>query len=393
MTAEKQRLTFISYARDDKDFALELAKELRAAGFLIWLDQLDIPTGSRWDDEVQSALERCEIFMVILTPDSTASNNVKDEIGYALDSNKRILPVLLENANIPFRLRRFQYVDFTHKSYKEGIEVAEQLLRRLLDEPTAPSAAIPVEARPHQARAEGERAAPQDSDADRLARQRAEAARLARARQQMQPQPQQVVPIPQVIHRPGAQQTGSKPAPKFMPVLLGMSVMALLCLGGGYIAYSLLVDNETVTPAVIVTGETLPVPIAVTTEAPPEIIPTVFPQEPDQFVYFYWETIIYDKNYELAWSLLTDGFKQRNNPAGFDDWKNTMAKLVKWDRPTSFDIDQISPSMVALHIDSIHFYSVADPDSGYFLDNINYCLIRDQSRNTWMLEYSAACTG
>jgi hypothetical protein len=177
-----------------------------------------------------------------------------------------------------------------------------------------------------------------------------------------------------------------------------MSVMALLCLGGGYIAYSLIVDNETVTPTVIVTGETLPVPIAVTTAAPPVITPsenippaTVYPQEPEQFVYFYWETIIYDKDYELAWSLLTDGFKQRRNPAGYDDWKGTMSKLVKWDRPAISELKQISSSMVAVRIDSIHFYSVASPEAGYFQYDIKYCLVRDQSRNTWMIEYSAAC--
>jgi hypothetical protein len=76
---------------------------------------VDIPTGSRWDDEVERALEACEIFMVILTPASSKSDNVKDEIGYAIDTGKRILPILLENAKVPLRLRRFQYVDFTKK--------------------------------------------------------------------------------------------------------------------------------------------------------------------------------------------------------------------------------------------------------------------------------------
>ena len=138
MSPQNNRRTFISYSRTDKEFALELALELRSSGFDIWLDQLDIPTGSRWDDEVERALDSCEIFMVILTPASSTSNNVKDEIGYAIDSGKRILPILLENAKIPLRLRRFQYVDFTKKSYEEGVEGAKQLLRRLIEEPTTP---------------------------------------------------------------------------------------------------------------------------------------------------------------------------------------------------------------------------------------------------------------
>lgn len=138
MSQQHTRRTFISYSRINKDFALKLALELRNSGFDIWLDQLDIPTGSRWDDEVERALGECEIFMVILTPASSTSDNVKDEIGYAIDAGKRILPILLENAKVPLRLIRFQYVDFTKKSYEEGVDSAKQLLRRLIDEPTLP---------------------------------------------------------------------------------------------------------------------------------------------------------------------------------------------------------------------------------------------------------------
>src|SRR5687767_3842140 len=128
MNTAKQRWTFISYSRKDKEFALEVARELKSAGHLVWLDQLDIPTGTRWDDEVERALHECEIFLIILTPTSISSENVKDEIGYAIDHEKRILPVLLEECAVPLRLRRFQYVDFTKMEFSEGVKRAKQLL-------------------------------------------------------------------------------------------------------------------------------------------------------------------------------------------------------------------------------------------------------------------------
>nr|MDQ3007562.1 toll/interleukin-1 receptor domain-containing protein [Chloroflexota bacterium] len=134
MNSAKQRWTFISYSRQDKDFALELARELKSAGYLVWLDQLDIPTGARWDDEVERALKECGIFLIILTPASVSSENVKDEIGYAIDNGKRILPVLLKECTVPLRLRRFQYVDFTKMKFNEGIKRAEQLLHNLITE-------------------------------------------------------------------------------------------------------------------------------------------------------------------------------------------------------------------------------------------------------------------
>ena len=130
--------TFISYPRKNAEFSLKLARELKAAGFQVWFDQIDIPAGSRWDDEIQKALTECEIFIVILTPEAIESQNVKDEIGYAIDSGKRILPVLLEKCNIPFRLRRFHYIDFTTLDYSLGIDTVEKLLTSLITESTIP---------------------------------------------------------------------------------------------------------------------------------------------------------------------------------------------------------------------------------------------------------------
>jgi formylglycine-generating enzyme required for sulfatase activity len=135
---EKQRKTFLSYSRANKDFAVKLARELKSEGFAVWLDQLDIPPGARWDAEVEKALTESEVFMVIMTQASTQSDNVLDEIGYAIDNGKRFLPVLLEKCNVPLRLRRFQYVDFTDKSFDEGVESAKELLRTLMAQPTIP---------------------------------------------------------------------------------------------------------------------------------------------------------------------------------------------------------------------------------------------------------------
>jgi TIR domain/YARHG domain len=68
--------TFVSYSRQDADFALRLGKDLRDAGVDLWIDQLDIPPGRPWDREVEDALKRCEVLIVILSADSVASENV-----------------------------------------------------------------------------------------------------------------------------------------------------------------------------------------------------------------------------------------------------------------------------------------------------------------------------
>ena len=118
---------FISYARADREFALKLGKELRAASADIWLDSLDISTGERWDDAIEEALTICESFLIVLSPASIGSDNVKDELSLALEEKKQIIPVLYQNCQIPFRIRRIQYSDFT-REYNTGLE---QLLNAL----------------------------------------------------------------------------------------------------------------------------------------------------------------------------------------------------------------------------------------------------------------------
>src|SRR5512142_2521624 len=120
--------TFISYSRANSNFAVRLAKDLKAAGFDVWLDQLDIPTGARWDDEIERALEKSSIFLIILSPESIESQNVKDEVGYAIDGGKSILPVVTRTCRIPLRLRRFQFVDFSNKPYEDSLAEIKHLL-------------------------------------------------------------------------------------------------------------------------------------------------------------------------------------------------------------------------------------------------------------------------
>jgi peptide/nickel transport system substrate-binding protein len=182
MANERQRKTFLSYSRVNKDFAIKLAKELKAEGFSVWLDQLDIPAGTRWDVELEKALEECEIFMIIMTPASIGSENVRDEIGYAIDNGKRFLPVLLENCNVPLRLRRFQYVDFTNKTFDDGVESAKDLLRNLIAQTTIPRREVPADAQDESAQAEADRLAPQKAESDRVAKQKAEDERLAKVK-------------------------------------------------------------------------------------------------------------------------------------------------------------------------------------------------------------------
>ncbi len=118
---------FISYSRVDTTFVLKLANDLKNAGVNIWLDQLNIPPGAHWDNEIEAALHSATCVLAIISPQSMESKNAMDEISFALEQDKKVIPVLLTNTETPFRLRRLQRIDFTG-DYEKGVN---QLLKAI----------------------------------------------------------------------------------------------------------------------------------------------------------------------------------------------------------------------------------------------------------------------
>jgi hypothetical protein len=102
---------FLSYAREDSEFTLKLAHDLRGENVAIWVDQMDIVPGEDWDQAVEKALYECTGLLIVLSPDAVNSRSVMDEVSFALEENKRVIPVVHRPCVIPFRLRRVQRVD------------------------------------------------------------------------------------------------------------------------------------------------------------------------------------------------------------------------------------------------------------------------------------------
>ena len=134
---------FFSYARPDSEFAEKLANDLRSAGVSLWFDQYDILPGDRWDSAVQNALKSSPWLLVVLSPHSVASENVMDEVAEALKLGKKVVPVLHLQCDIPFRIARLQYADFT-TSYQSGMKQLLRIVGAPQPAPTGLTAAPPT---------------------------------------------------------------------------------------------------------------------------------------------------------------------------------------------------------------------------------------------------------
>jgi len=163
---------FLSYARADSEIALKLTRDLKAAGVPIWLDQLDIPPGERWDRAVEAALESSKCLLVILSPNSMSSENVMDEASYAMDEKKEIVPVIVQQCKLPLRMRRLQFIDFT-RDYNASLKQLLTVLGNDTDQKAPPAqkddAVTPSEALPLATAEPGDARVSSGPNVDRLA--------------------------------------------------------------------------------------------------------------------------------------------------------------------------------------------------------------------------------
>jgi formylglycine-generating enzyme required for sulfatase activity len=130
---------FICYARQDQDFVLKLAANLKERGARVWLDQWDISPSADWDLTIDNALYDCAQFLIVLSPAAVASGEVRGELRTALDENKPIVPVLYRKCRIPRRLKLIQHVDFTARGPDDGAALGQVLSALGVSEPSRPT--------------------------------------------------------------------------------------------------------------------------------------------------------------------------------------------------------------------------------------------------------------
>ncbi len=86
---------FISYSREDVDFARYLRAQFETEGYRVWMDEQRLHPGSDWWDEIENNIITCSVFMVVMSPNSAGSKWVKREILCAEDNHRPIFPILL----------------------------------------------------------------------------------------------------------------------------------------------------------------------------------------------------------------------------------------------------------------------------------------------------------
>lgn len=117
MKLANENSIFLSHSRFDKPFVRKLASHLQSKGVRIWLDEAEISPGDSIITKIQRGLEEMRYLAVVLSRQSTKSAWVEKELNAALmDSLSsraiKVIPILIEDCQIPFLLRDTHYADF-----------------------------------------------------------------------------------------------------------------------------------------------------------------------------------------------------------------------------------------------------------------------------------------
>lgn len=85
---------FVSHSHKDAAWCDPFVDALASYGIDIWYDRQSLRAGAQWVRTIEDELSTCDVFLVVLTPESWASDWVREELALAFASKKRIIGIM-----------------------------------------------------------------------------------------------------------------------------------------------------------------------------------------------------------------------------------------------------------------------------------------------------------
>lgn len=124
----RQPLVFLSYSHEDKEIVIAISSGLREKGIDIWIDEEGIRTGDSIMTKVSKGIDSADFLAVFISKKSMESNWTRKELDIAMarrlsvSGGAVILPILLDDTEVPALLRDVMYLDLRDRDVSRGIE-------------------------------------------------------------------------------------------------------------------------------------------------------------------------------------------------------------------------------------------------------------------------------
>lgn len=138
-TSESKSLKiFISYAKEDIDFAKKIYNHLTSFNCEPWIDYASLFGGTEWSNEINKEINKSDIFITCFSNNSINKRGfVQKELNIALDVAESIpeddifiLPLQIDDCNIPSKLSKYHVVNYNNFSlHKLIIPLCRQAIK------------------------------------------------------------------------------------------------------------------------------------------------------------------------------------------------------------------------------------------------------------------------
>jgi hypothetical protein len=114
MTAESppEFEAFLSYCHEDQERVQSVHAALEKANIRVWRDAGQIVGGDAWIKNIEAGLSQSNCVVLFNSRSALRSVWVQREWNVALALNKRIVPVRLDDADVPLLLKATEFVEF-----------------------------------------------------------------------------------------------------------------------------------------------------------------------------------------------------------------------------------------------------------------------------------------
>jgi carbon storage regulator CsrA len=135
---------FLSYSRQDEEFATQLLKRLTNAGIDVWFDQAEMKGGRKAHEQIDGAIRKSDKLLLILSESSMTSQWVETEIRWARRAEeelgeRKLFPIRLANyeklkqwecfdsdsgRDLAVEIREYHIPDFSHWNEQTAFDEA-----------------------------------------------------------------------------------------------------------------------------------------------------------------------------------------------------------------------------------------------------------------------------
>lgn len=139
-SGERRPVVFLSHAHTDKPVVRQVAEGLKHHGIDVWIDEAELSLGDSLVNRIERGLDSADFVAFFLSRASVKSQWARQELNVAIsrqvsgDRRAIVIPILLDDSEIPALLRDVMYLDMRAGDVQAGVtKLVAAIQRRQLE--------------------------------------------------------------------------------------------------------------------------------------------------------------------------------------------------------------------------------------------------------------------